>query len=738
MNRTSRQQYHRRKKTRDIQKEEEQKPSSRQHKALEDSYDALHYSQQNINQELELLEQALDESKDNVVEEIQLIKESNIRLSKEIEKMSRRQKELDQKQAQQRKIRQKEHRQFKQEARRDQAKSDIKDTRRYIQGIDGLRTLAVLGVIIYHLMPASMKGGYLGVTLFFVISGYLMTDIIYTQVKKKQFSLKQFYVRRIRRLLPAVVILFLICGAFIPYINKDFLVHFRGVVTTSILNVNNWWQLATGSDYFDRFAEVAPFENLWSLSVEGQFYLIYPIIFAFLLKKLGVKWSMVVLVLGTIASSVEMTWLYDPKNVTRVYYGTDTRLFSLLMGAILALIIREKGEHIQKWLKGKMGTIVAFCSLGLTLWSFVALKDQSPFLYEGGMVLFSLIDMLLLLMVVINKRVEAWFIHPFFKWCGSRSYEIYLWQYPVITIMDKLWQVGADQQLAFTFTKLLVIIALAEGTHRLVMMFYQFLELRKTKGAKKATIKYLPAFTATAVVFGLFVFGFYQAPTKLVAANNNLEATLKENQKKLAQVQKQQKKVKPLTPAQKLKQTTRTQVKQSLQGDVKALPLTQEQRKVAKTLKVTAIGDSVLLNASLSINKLMPNMNIDATVGRQIMDAFPMVEQLAQTKQLAPIVLIALGTNGPTYNEKDFATMMQHLKGKKVFVVNTKSNLYWQDEVNQKLAKADKKYPNTHLINWYQLSKNQPTWFSDDGTHMVNAGSKAYAEFIVKNIIAYS
>lgn len=775
MNRVGRSQYHKSKKN---QKEDyndnikqEQTDNKQNNEFLNRSgggedYEALTYSQKNIDQEVELLESALSEDKENIAREIETIKASNQRLAKEVEKMSRRQRELEKKQKAAKKnyhqaIRAKQKEQDSLEARamkrprtytEEQSTVSLQGTeRRYIAGIDGLRTLAVLGVILYHLMPSSMKGGYLGVTLFFVISGYLMIDIIYTQVKKNSFSLKQFYMRRIRRLLPAVVILFVLCGAFIPYINKDFLVHFRAVVTTSLLNVNNWWQLATGGDYFDKFAQVAPFENLWSLSVEGQFYLIYPIIFAFLLRKLGWRWSTFILVAGTILSSVEMSWLYDPKNVTRIYYGTDTRLFSLLVGAIIALVIREKGDKIAKALKGKIGTLLASTTLLVTLWSFFSVADQEAYIYQGGMLAFTIVYALLMMMIIVNPRIENWFIHPFFKWCGSRSYEIYLWQYPVIVIMDKLWQVPQSQAFAFALAKLLVVIALSEVTHRIVQMFYRFLELAKMRGFRRASNTYLPMWVATTVMLGLFVYGFYQAPTKIVAANNNLEATLKENEKQLKEQQKKQKALQakqkaaqknkpkqPQTQKEKLQQEVRTQLQKINKGQVNLLPLNPKERQAAAAMDVTAIGDSVLLNSSLKLNKLMPNMTIDAKVGRQILDAFPMVDQMKAEGSLAPVVLIALGTNGPTYNESDFDHMMKQLKGKQVFFVNTKSNLYWQDEVNEKLQKAAKKYPNTHIIDWHGVSKNQTSWFGDDGTHMVDPGSKAYAEYVAKNLIAYS
>lgn len=699
--------------------------------ASETPENLMQCSQQNISSELDEMERSVERSRSNIESEIAVMKESNQRLTNEIQKLERRQKELQQAEKQM-------TTQQQTVARQEESSTLEGVSRRYIRGIDGLRTLAVIGVILYHLLPASMRGGYLGVTLFFVISGYLMTDIIYTQVKKNTFSLKQFYVRRIRRLMPAVIIMLMVCGAVIPFINKDFLVHFRSVVVTSILNVNNWWQLMTGGNYFDKFAEVAPFENLWSLSVEGQFYIIYPIILAFLLRKLGWKWSMFFMVIGTLFSSVEMAMLYDPKNVTRVYYGTDTRLFSLLIGAVIALIIREHGDAIKEWFAGKLGTFVAGTSLIVTLWSFFVISDQIPFVYQGGMLLLSIFDALLLLVLIVNPRIEQWFIHPFFKWCGSRSYEIYLWQYPVMIIMDKMWKVPQSQHVMFALAQVLIIIALAELTHRFVQALYRFMASIKEVGWKKSTVRYAPMWLVTVVIAVFFVTGFVDAPTKLVAANNNLEATLKQNQEALKKKQQHaNKKVKPLTPGQKLQQQTKKQVQQALAGDDSVLPLNKAQRKVASRLNVTAIGDSVLLNASMKLDKLMPNMMIDAVVGRQIADSFSIVEQLKASGRLAPIVLFALGTNGPTYDESEFNHMMSLLRDKQVFFVNTKSELYWQDEVNDKLAAVAKKYKNVHIIDWHQLSQNKVNWFGDDGTHMSNIGGKAYAEFVAKNIIAY-
>lgn len=604
--------------------------------------------------------------------------------------------------------------------------------RRYIQGIDGLRSLAVLGVIFYHLIPKEWKGGYLGVTLFFVISGYLMTDILCRQWQENKFSIWKFYGRRIRRLLPAILILFIACGAVLPFLGLEYMVKFRGVVYSTLLNINNWWQLADGGNYFDQFSQITPFANLWSLSVEGQFYIFYPIIVFILLKLKNEKWLFGALALGTIASSIEMGMLYQPHDIMRIYYGTDTRMFSLLIGGLLALILRRYGVVLQSKFQNVFWKWIAGICIGITVWSFFAISDQQPFVYRGGMVLFSLIDAFLLLFIIVQPQVEQWFIHPFFHWCGTRSYEIYLWQFPVMIVLEHMWKINPSQQIQFITVSLLIIAVLAEITHRLVESFYLFQSRVKEKGFWRTLWRYIPTGMVACVGLMLFATGFLKAPTKSLASQNTLEQQLTQNQ---AQIQKQKKK-KNLSPKEKAQQKAVTQVESILQGNIKDLALSQAQKEKAQKTPLTAIGDSVLLNAAPQLQEIFPNMQCDAIVGRQITDGIRIINQMNQNGTLAKNVLFALGTNGPTYNEEDFDQMLVQLKDKNVFIVNTKSNLYWQDEVNEKLIKASEKYKNIHLIQWCELANQHPNWFGDDQTHMQGEGSKYYAEFIAKNILA--
>lgn len=222
-------------------------------------------------------------------------------------------------------------------------------TSRYITGFDGIRTLAVIGVILYHLLPTHMRGGYLGVPVFFVVSGYLITDLLRQEWDQNgKIKVKDFYIRRMKRLYPGMVVMLLISAAYITLFQRNLLNNLRGVFVSSPLYYNNWWQINHGLSYFDRFGNESPFTHLWSLAVEGQNYLIWPLVFI-LLMKIGkqrhraFKFTAAV----TILSAILLAVLYTPgADPTRVYYGTDTRLFSIWMGSALAFI--WPSTHLKK------------------------------------------------------------------------------------------------------------------------------------------------------------------------------------------------------------------------------------------------------------------------------------------------------------------------------------------------------------------------------------------------------
>lgn len=605
---------------------------------------------------------------------------------------------------------------------------------RYITGIDGLRTFAVLGVIGYHLLPDTFKGGYLGVPLFFVISGFLMTNILYNNtVETNRINLKRFYWHRIRRLVPPLVVMLVACGAVFVWLPGNLLNNFRGITFSSIFNYNNWWQLAHGASYFDKFTQESPFTNLWSLSVEGQFYILWPLIlgfmFYFVAKKNLCKW----ISLGAILSAIEMAILYNPDNLNRVYYGTDTRLFSLLLGCLLALLINLYPQKAARYSKGARGTQIGLVTLIITGGCFFLLSDKTAFIYRGGMFLFSILCTFLLFAVIQSGTFNRLLTNPVFHYIGTRSYEIYLWQFPVMIAYEAIVKPTGSHRYMHMFIELAIILVLSEIAYQLVRHFTKACKKWAANGYKIRLNFHSRKLAIGAVLFiaffSSFTYGFASAPVGQPKSAEKLKTQLESKEKELKKQQQEAKK--PKTKEQKSKDEKA--IKQA--GQNTDASLTQKQIDAAQKLHITAVGDSVLLDAAPSIMKLAPNSDIDAVVGRQLKESIPLLQQKAANGTLAPNVVIALGTNGE-FDDSDLKQLLDICKGKQVFLVNTLVPKYWQDKVNEKLEKAAKDYKNVHLVNWHQIAVKHPEWFGEDGVHMGPRGSQIYANYLIKQILA--
>ena len=260
--------------------------------------------------------------------------------------------------------------------------------RRYISGFDGIRTLAVLGVIIYHLAPSTLQGGYLGVPIFFVVSGYLITYLLIQEWDtKNSIDVLGFYGRRLKRLYPALVTMLLGTTAYITLFQRDLLVNIRSTVMTNLIYGYNWFEINHGQSYFNRFSGESPFTHLWSLSIEGQFYLVWPVVVILLLLFIR-KRSRIVAILLTVAvlSALGMAMMYDPANTNRVYYGTDTRMFAILLGASMAFVwpAHKLNANVSRAHRLTLDA-VGVVSLLLLIHMFFTMNGQVASTYRGGM-----------------------------------------------------------------------------------------------------------------------------------------------------------------------------------------------------------------------------------------------------------------------------------------------------------------------------------------------------------------
>lgn len=605
---------------------------------------------------------------------------------------------------------------------------------RYITGFDGIRSLAVVGVILYHLLPTSMKGGYLGVPIFFVVSGYLITDLLRQEWEQNgKINIWQFYVRRMKRLYPGLAFLLITASAYITLFQRGLLNNLRGVVVSSLLYVNNWWQINNGLSYFDRFANESPFTHIWSLAVEAQNYLIWPVIFVLLMVFVRKRKWIFYTVLGTsVLSAILMMILYTPGgDPTRVYYGTDTRLFSIWMGSALAFVwpsTRLK-KNIPKQAKRILNLAGLISLLALILFFFF-LDDHYSFVYYGGMFLVSIFCVILVAVTAHpGASLDRWLTNPVFTWIGKRSYGIYLYQFPVMIFYEAKVSDIADHVLIHTVIEISLILIISELSYRYIerplARFDYSRTLQVVKGWFKTPIisKQKPWLIPATLVVIVALVGFVTAPKDSVTADQKqLQAKIAES-KKLAE------------ESQKDSEKNDGTVDQAI---LDKYELTVEQGKKAQKLQLTAFGDSVMLDAATDLKEVYPHVVVDGDVGRQLYASEPYIEELKKQNLLKDTVLIGLGTNG-AFTEAQFDTIMSALGDRKVYWVNVRvPTKRWQNDVNAMLADMAKKYDNLTLIDWYDYSNGHSDWFYDDQVHPNPEGMKHYIHLVSEALLGKS
>ncbi|MDW3036882.1 MULTISPECIES: acyltransferase family protein [Bacillus cereus group] len=598
----------------------------------------------------------------------------------------------------------------------------FKKNSRYMVGLDSLRGLAILGVILYHINFNWMPGGFLGVTVFFVLSGYLITDILAMEWKRnKRIDLKKFWLSRARRLLPGMIVMLVITLAWITIFHSSLLEKMRGDSLAALFYVSNWWYIYHKLSYFDNFNQISPLNHFWSLAVEEQFYVVWPFIISLGLYYIKKQSRMILLIcLGVFASALAMTILYEPGvDPSRIYYGTDTRAFSLLIGAVLALVwpsnrLANKIIPKARFILDVVGGI----ALIIILVMFWKTNQYDPFLYKGGMVLLSIATALL----VANLAHPASRIAQFLRfrplrWVGVRSYGIYLWHYPILTLTTPKVTVG-DFSIIRAILQFLLIILIAQ-------ISWKFIEKPIRQGAlQNIQFKNLRLQNVTLGVKLALVCSLFFTSIAILGLLNASKAKGNNQQDKVEAVQTQPV-PHPVAVWEKPNQET---------------PLNQGESKEANSahpknpITVTAIGDSVMIDITPYLKNTFPDIRIDAQIGRQLSKAIPVVEQLKNEGNLGNYVIVGLGTNGAFTTEQLVSLIKLIGNERKIIFINTRVPRPWESIVNERLKVTVTKYPNVTLVDWYAASAGKKDYFAPDGVHLTNVGAEAYAVLVAKAV----
>ena len=567
----------------------------------------------------------------------------------------------------------------------------------YIPAIDGLRAIAVAAVILYHLGFSWIPGGFLGVDLFFVISGYVITRLLLDSIERSGgLDLRGFYKARARRLLPPMIFMIVVTAFYITIWAQDSVKRFVTDIPFALTGTINWWLVAKEQDYFEAIGRPPLLQHTWSLAVESQFYLVWPVILLLVLKRFGKKViPFAALLIALISASLLFyvsLQLDASSDVSHIYFGTDTHSVGLFLGAALAVswIPQNFKSEVSARAQNFIDLIGVFGLTGI-LATFLLIDESSPTAYKIAFPLAAIFGVAIITSIVHPaSRFAPILQNRVLLWIGERSYAIYLWHWVIFQISRPRVDIDG-QDWALVAVRILIVLALADISLKLVELpirsgavEYWFKGMKYRTASVRKRQKILVASCIAVVILSLSVL----STTAIVSSNRTAQAFEEF-----------------LTSAPAVTETETAAINPS-----EAIWLT---------------GDSVILGIRSAIAEIRPIIIVNARVGRQ---APELLEEMQRdvAKAAGSSVVMDLGNNDLLDAETVREIFELAKESPRIVVVNTAVPRPYRDENNRIIQEVAAEFSNVRVVDWNSISKDHPEYFAPDGVHLVPTGVTAY------------
>jgi peptidoglycan/LPS O-acetylase OafA/YrhL len=590
----------------------------------------------------------------------------------------------------------------------------------YMPGIDAMRALAVLAVFGYHAGLDWVPGGFLGVDVFFVISGYLITSLLLREFRSTDhIELGRFWLRRARRLLPAVGVLIAVAMIVSAIAEPGKIDTIRGDAISSLFYFANWHFIYEHTSYFEQFGRPSLFTHLWSLSVEEQFYLFWPLVFAVGMKLFGRNRLLLGVLAGAVGSVVLAWVLFDPgHDASRIYYGTDTHAVGLLAGVALALVWSPTQLRTHKSFGPLVGPILdalGVIALGYLILSFVHVHDYDLALWHGGYAWVAIATAVLVAaMAHPAARLGQIVGRPALLWLGLRSYSFYLWHWPVLAMTRPGVDIDLPRGILIPL-QLIACLVLADLSYRFVEL--PFNGKAKLPRMPDGWLKWArPAlvFSVLAVILIVGWSGIVKAGKSSPAAEAASAATSVHVAAKTRQVAKTH-------PRHRKPKSQKSHEPEPHT----ALPPSKHWPRIVM------LGDSVMIGAEDQLEKkLGPGFSMDAKVGRQADEFLEIIEKIKREGHHPAAMVIQWGNNGPLYGEDMEQLRAATTNVGQLFLISDHAPVSWQDESNEAIAEASEDWHDTTEIPWKVAAEEGGESLFYDGIHLTPKGAGVYARLV--------